>query len=279
MKFIVGTTVTGGKDTSFDPSTPGATLRGGSQQLPSMVRLADGLGGIAPGVNIDKYRMLTLVEVAGDGGPLHPILNNTLWDGMRPSDNTQIPASVRLGPNYLSEIPQVGATERWDIINLTADAHPIHLHLVQFQVMNRQNFNIGFDFDTDEVDPKGYRYLYNSSFPGGKYLADYGPPTEYNKSNAAGAIGGNPDVTPFLQDAPEPPRPWEVGWKDTFQVFPKQVARLIVRWAPQDMTVNAVAAGSNKYPFDPTSGPGYVWHCHIVDHEDNEMMRPYRVQP
>jgi hypothetical protein len=33
--------------------------------------------------------------------------------------------------------------------------------------------------------------------------------------------------------------------------------------------------GQNKFPFDVTNGPGYVWHCHIVDHEDNEMMRPY----
>jgi FtsP/CotA-like multicopper oxidase with cupredoxin domain len=36
-------------------------------------------------------------------------------------------------------------------------------------------------------------------------------------------------------------------------------------------------AGINLYPFDPTEGPGYVWHCHIIDHEDNEMMRPYKV--
>ena len=39
----------------------------------------------------------------------------------------------------------------------------------------------------------------------------------------------------------------------------------------------AVKTGRNWYPFDPTKGPGYVWHCHIIDHEDNEMMRPYKV--
>jgi FtsP/CotA-like multicopper oxidase with cupredoxin domain len=43
--------------------------------------------------------------------------------------------------------------------------------------------------------------------------------------------------------------------------------------------VAAVAAGQNLYPFDPTQGPGYVWHCHILEHEDNEMMRPYLVSP
>ena len=230
-------------------------------------------------MSIDKYRMLTLVEVEGDGGPLHPILNNTLWGGIRPSSNTEMPGLVQLGPNFLSELPQVGSTERWDIINMTADAHPIHLHLVQFQLMNRQNCNIGSNFDTGAIDPKGYRYLYNSLFPEGKYLADYGPPLDYNKLNAAGAIGGNPDVTPFLQNAPEPPQPWEVGWKDTFKMLPGQVTRIIARWAPQDLTTSAVGAGLNKYAFDPTSGPGYVWHCHIVDHEDNEMMRPYKVQP
>ncbi|MGD0423323.1 MAG: multicopper oxidase domain-containing protein, partial [Candidatus Bathyarchaeia archaeon] len=263
MKFIVGTRVTGGSDTSFDPSASGATLRGGSHQPPSMVRLADGIGGITSGVNIDKYRMLTLNEL-----PVHTLLNNTLWTGMRPSAGTPIPGFVQVGPNYLSELPQVGATERWDIVNMTGMAHPIHLHLIQFQLMNRQNCDLG-----------GYINLYNSSFPGGKYIADYGPPLDYNKPNAAGAFGGNPDVTPFLQDTPEPPQPWEVGWKDTFKMLPGQVTRIIVRWAPQNVTVDAASAGHNKYSFDPTVGPGYVWHCHIVDHEDNEMMRPYKVQP
>jgi FtsP/CotA-like multicopper oxidase with cupredoxin domain len=265
MKFIVGTTVTGGSDTSFDPSASGATLRGGGHQPPSMIRLADGNGGITSGVNIDKYRMLTLIEV---GNPLHPILNNTLWAGMRPPAGTPIPGFVQVGPNYLSELPQIGATERWDIVNMTGMAHPIHLHLIQFQLMNRQKCDLG-----------GYINLYNSSFPGGKYIADYGPPLDYNKSNAAGAFGGNPDVTPFLQDTPEPPLPWEIGWKDTFKMLPGQVTRIIVRWAPQDVAVNEASAGHNKYSFDPTVGPGYVWHCHILDHEDNEMMRPYQVQP
>jgi FtsP/CotA-like multicopper oxidase with cupredoxin domain len=263
MKFIVGTTVTGEGDTSFDPSVSGATLRGGSQQSPSMVRLADGIGGITSGVSIDKYRMLTLNEL-----PLHTLLNNTLWAGMRPPAGTPIPGFVQVGPNYLSELPQVGATERWDIVNMTGMAHPIHLHLIQFQLVNRQNCNLA-----------GYINLYNSSFSGGQYIADYGPPLDYNEPNAAGAFGGNPDVTPFLQDAPEPPQPWEVGWKDTFKMLPGQVTRIIVRWAPQNVTVNAASAGHNKYSFDPTVGPGYVWHCHIVDHEDNEMMRPYKVQP
>ena len=51
-----------------------------------------------------------------------------------------------------------------------------------------QNYNLGFNFDTGAINTKGYRYLYNSIFPGGNFLADYGPPLDYNKSNAAGAI-------------------------------------------------------------------------------------------
>jgi hypothetical protein len=44
---------------------------------------------------------------------------------------------------------------------------------------------------------------------------------------------------------------------------------------PAMTPVDAVAPGENRFPFDPADGPGYVWHCHIIDHEDNEMMRPY----
>jgi len=69
----------------------------------------------------------------------------------------------------------------------------------------------------------------------------------------------------------------EKGWKDTVRMNPNQVTRIIVRFAPQDTPCSAVRPGINKYPFDPMQGPGYVWHCHILDHEDNEMMRPFKV--
>jgi spore coat protein A, manganese oxidase len=52
---------------------------------------------------------------------------------------------------------------------------------------------------------------------------------------------------------------------------PGEVTTIRIRFAPND--------GASTYPFDPTQGPGYVWHCHIVDHEDNDMMRPYKLQP
>jgi spore coat protein A len=81
-------------------------------------------------------------------------------------------------------------------------------------------------------------------------------------------------VTPFLnaKKGPLPPAPYELGWKDTIQVPPGQVTRIVVKFAP----INSTTA--TYYPFDP-SGADYVWHCHIIDHEDNEMMRPYQVNP
>ena len=48
-------------------------------------------------------------------------------------------------------------------------------------------------------------------------------------------------------------------------------------FSPQDSSKYLAIPGVNLYPFNPASGPGYVWHCHILDHEDNEMMRPYKV--
>ena len=61
-------------------------------------------------------------------------------------------------------------------------------------------------------------------------------------------------------------------------MYPGQVTRIAVRWAPTDSPANT--SPTNAYfPFDPNGGHGYVWHCHIVDHEDNEMMRPDAVVP
>jgi FtsP/CotA-like multicopper oxidase with cupredoxin domain len=82
-------------------------------------------------------------------------------------------------------------------------------------------------------------------------------------------------VENYLTNPPEKVPPEESGWKDKFKAYPGQVTRFIIRWAPQDLKNSK--AGENNFAFDPTVGPGYVWHCHIIDHEDNEMMRPYTV--
>ncbi len=243
MQFRVGTVVSAGSDPSYNP----ATLQSPRQSPIVPINAA------APAVK----RQLTLNEVMGAGGPLEVLVNNTKWAGTLP-DGTPVDGQyVADGQgNYLSELPTLGTTEVWEIINLTADAHPIHLHLVQFQPLSRQNFNVN-----------KYNRAYNTAFAAGVFTPAYGPPQPYFTANADGALGGNPAIGPFLQGPANPPEPNEVGWKDTVVMYPGQVTRIAVRFTAQD---------GSAFPFDATSGPGYVWHCHIVDHEDNEMMRPYK---
>jgi spore coat protein A, manganese oxidase len=66
---------------------------------------------------------------------------------------------------------------------------------------------------------------------------------------------------------------------DTVIAMPGQVTRIAVRWAPTDIKTN-VSKSQLFYPFDPNANGlyAYVWHCHIIDHEDNEMMRPDVIQ-
>ena len=119
----------------------------------------------------------------------------------------------------VTEDPQVGTTEIWRIFNTTEDVHPIHLHLVQFNVLDRQPFDAA-------------RYL------------------------EAKELGLNPSLGDYITGSRVAPDPNEMGRKDTVRAAPGQVTRIIA-----------------KFDF-----PGrYVWHCHIVEHEDNEMMRPYDI--
>lgn len=112
----------------------------------------------------------------------------------------------------VTETPVLGSTEIWEFLNLTEDTHPIHLHLVRFQVLNRQRF----DVDT---------YLMSGRL----------------------ALDGDPI----------PPLDNEHGWKDTVQADSGLVTRIIV-------------------PFDGYPGR-YVWHCHVLEHSANEMMRPFDI--
>ena len=76
----------------------------------------------------------------------------------------------------------------------------------------------------------------------------------------------------------EPAKPEEMGWKDNVTVLPGYVSKFVMRVAPTDRPVNAAPADL-MFPFDPSLGPGYVWHCHIIDHEDMSMMRPLEILP
>ncbi len=116
----------------------------------------------------------------------------------------------------ISENPAVGDTEVWEFYNFTADAHPMHIHEVAFEVVNRQ----ALELDAGTGEP----------------LAPATP-------------------VPGTERGPEA---WENGLKDTVIAYPGEVTRV-------------------KAKFEV---PGqFVWHCHIVEHEDNEMMRPYRIGP
>jgi len=171
-----------------------------------------------------KTRILTLYEDEGPEGPLGVYLNGQMWDAP------------------VSETPTLGSTEEWQIVDMTMDAHPIHLHLVQFQVVSRQR-----------LDTRAYQ---------NDWLSLNGEPPYMDTPEEL-------SYTAYLQGKPQPASPVEQGWKDTVQMYPGEVTIVRIRWAPID--------GSQAYPFDATVGPGYVWHCHILDHEDNEMMRPYVV--
>ena len=113
--------------------------------------------------------------------------------------------------------------------------------MVQFQLVSRQSIDAAF-YEKDWIALNGAPPFYDST------------PTELA-------------IEPYLNE----PAANEYAWKDTIQMNPGEVTTIRVTFAPID--------GSANYPFDPTMGPGYVWHCHILDHEDNEMMRPYIVSP
>lgn len=112
----------------------------------------------------------------------------------------------------VTENPELDSTEIWSFINLTDDSHPIHLHLVRFQILDRTPFDLSVYQLTGKI-------VFN------------GP---------AATLEAN-----------------ESGWRDTVRVDPMTVTRIIVK-------------------FEGYKGR-YVWHCHMLEHEDNEMMRPYEV--
>lgn len=275
-------------DDSFNPAAPEATLREGDNQV---IRLADGNGGLAPGVVPNLTRSLVLIEQEDPetGNPVTVLLNNTTYNGLNPFTNKPIPESIPFvnGTVYVTEIPQVGSTEIWEFINLTPDAHPIHIHLIQFQVLNRQIFNIGNVVPPFVISPSYRLNAYEAAWGPGGTIYGAGPPLLYLSTKA---LGGNPSASPYLIGNPIAPDPNESYWKDTLKMFPGTVTRLVVRWAPQTIPVGGVKAGQNEFAFDPTAplgvkddgfgypgGPGYVYHCHISDHEDNDMMRPFVV--
>jgi spore coat protein A len=144
-----------------------------------------------------RHRVLTLNETDDANGNAMRML----LDGKRWSDP-------------VTETPRQNSLETWSFVNLTGDAHPIHLHLVRFQVLDRRPFDL---------------FAWNAE----RKLVFTGPPMA--------------------------PEAHELGWKDTVRADPGMVTRIAVRFEGE---------------------PGrYVWHCHFLEHEDNEMMRPFELLP
>jgi spore coat protein A len=136
-------------------------------------------------------------------------------------------------PITANETPKVGTVEDWVYVNLTADTHPMHSHLVTFQVIGRTPFDAA------------------------AYDEAYEPP-------AGGGVPGGIDPTPFATGPMLPPDPSERGFKDTVKANPGYFTTIRARY---------------ELPEGVSAPQTYVYHCHIVEHEDNDMMRPYTVVP
>jgi spore coat protein A len=138
---------------------------------------------------------------------------------------------VRFGEGPTTETPKVGTVEDWVYINVTGDTHPMHTHLVTFQVIGRTPFDVEA-YEAAHEGPNG--------------------------------VPGGIDPAPFATGPMLPPAPDERGFKDTVKANPGYFTTIRARF---DLPAG-VAAPQN-----------YVHHCHIVEHEDNEMMRPFTVTP
>ena len=267
MQFVVNGKMVDGKDknlTGTDKSKVPATLR----SVP-LVKLTDFAGNL--NTKPDVIRQLVLNEVQGAGGPKMVLLNNSRYMSMDPAMNEF---------GAVTEKPVEGTTEKWQLINTTMDAHPMHMHLVQFQLVSRQAFDMPKymnDYMALFMNPGGFYSKPDPNMPM-MYMGGEGPPMNYDIKNGDGAVGGNPAITPYLLGSPIPANPNERGWKDVIKANPNEVMTYMVRFAPTELPLWWPKSLS-KFSFDPSEGPGYAWHCHIVEHEDNDMMRPMNVLP
>ncbi|KAK4762310.1 hypothetical protein SAY86_008078 [Trapa natans] len=136
-----------------------------------------------------------------------------------------------------TETPRAGATELWYVINLTGDNHPLHIHLGLFTVMDQTEIQDGEKFKDCMTNLKDAVRCHLSRHASGGRKV---------------AVSAH-----------------ERGWKNVYKMMPGYVTRVLVRFS--------YIHSNSSYPFDPTSEPGYVYHCHILDHEDNNMMRPLKL--
>ena len=220
-----------------------------------------------------RLRKVALFEGKDEFGRLQPLLGTA-----RPATDFQDnPIHWPTTPEYTSvgligqmegsiawhspttENPALNSTEEWEIWNVTGDAHPVHLHLVHFEILGRRG--IRWDSATSEedrvleVDPESY-------VADGTYLVTQ-PTVQHN------SVAGNPDTygTGFRIVNPTYGDPVPAG---DLQEYVENAPKDMVTALPDQIT-------RIKATFDK---PGrYVWHCHILSHEDHEMMRVLHVGP
>ena len=166
-------------------------------------------------------RMLTLNEDFDDYGRLIQTMGTFTSESLNNAGIAYVGAAVH-GRRHGD--PSAGAIEVWQIFNLTADTHPIHFHLVNVQVIQRQPFQ---------------------GVPGN--LSFSGPPT--------------------------PPDANELGWKETVRMNPGEATTVITQF-----TLPKLPAAMGDPISSRTGGHEYVWHCHILEHEEHDMMRPLVVR-
>ncbi|XP_009797529.1 multicopper oxidase LPR1-like [Nicotiana sylvestris] len=135
----------------------------------------------------------------------------------------------------VTETPRVGTSEIWNIINLTEDNHPLHIHLGLFVVLDQTEL-------MNEEEFKACMMKLNDAM----------------KCKISKYTHGKKTEVPVH----------EKGWKNVYKMMPGHVTRILVRFS--------YIHSNASYPFDATAEPGYVYHCHILDHEDNVMMRPLK---
>jgi len=216
-----------------------ATLRGGRGQAATL-----------PDLTATKTRNVMLNEI-GDpviDEPVHGHINNQFY-----SDATGTkPRTTEI------ESPALNTVEEWDIVNTTGDAHPIHLHLTQFRIKNRQQFDVD-----------AYTAAVNRQLPG------LGLPDP-----SVSGLGPWPAVAPsgYLVGRATPPAANERGWKDTVIAPPGMVTRIVVPFGGTAAGVPAPFTGDSKTASVQRFAGTYVFHCHILEHEDNDMMQPYRIR-
>lgn len=274
MQFVVNGKMVSAANSAI-AGTDKSVIPGNLRPTNPMVKLTDWQGGVDPKVKIAVKRQLLFNEITGPNGPLMVSINNSHFDA-----GSVLVNGVKAfgGP---TEIPREGTTEMWQIINTTTDAHPMHPHLMTWQLVSRQKFDVAGYMNawTAAFDPTIPKYptVSYGGFP--PYPGGAGSPLPYNTPNVPdGAVGGNPAVSPYLIPGTITyPKPEEQGWKDAIETFPNEVTTYLVRVAPTDVPIDA-KPDKLIYSFDPSVGPGYVYHCHIIDHEDMDMMRPMMIK-